>query len=169
MFHPLGEVGGMKALREDVALKDCSPLKEDLKALFQSQSLAVLATQSHGYPYASLVAFVATEDLKYLLFATGRATRKYANISADSRVAMLIDNRSNQVADFRLAMAVTARGTAEEFQGTEKETLLEAYLAKHPHLREFVKAPSCAFLRISVETYFVVNRFQHVVELHVKT
>jgi hypothetical protein len=49
-----------------------------------------------------------------LFFATTRAKRKYANLSIDSRVAMLIDNRSNIPSDFPFAMGVTATGRAEE-------------------------------------------------------
>ncbi|HSB07022.1 MAG TPA: pyridoxamine 5'-phosphate oxidase family protein, partial [Thermodesulfobacteriota bacterium] len=78
-------------------------LKKFLKDLFFSQRLAVLATQSQGEPYGNLVAFVATNDLKHLLFATTRATRKYANMSENPRVAMVMDNRSNQEADFHQA------------------------------------------------------------------
>ena len=64
-----------------------------LKALLESQKLAVLATHREGQPYGSLVSFVATEDMKQILFATTRSTRKYANLTADDRVAMVIDNR----------------------------------------------------------------------------
>ena len=44
-------------------------IRRDLKALFSAQYLAVLATHQDGQPYASLVAFIASEDLKYLFFA----------------------------------------------------------------------------------------------------
>jgi len=143
-------------------------MKEDLKGLFASQRLAVLATQNEGQPYNSLVAFTASEDLKQLFFATTRATRKYANLTADSRVAMLIDNRSNEATDFRWAMAITATGKAEEIEGHEREEASKLYLAKHPHLEEFVSSPSCALLRISVDRYYVASRFQKVIEVHVK-
>lgn len=143
-------------------------MKEDLKGLFALQRLAVLATQNEGQPYTNLVAFTASKDLKQLFFATTRATRKYANLTADSRVAMLIDNRSNEAADFRWAMAVTATGKVEEIEGHEREKALKIYLAKHPHLEEFVSSPSCALLKISVDRYRVASRFQEVIEVHVK-
>jgi hypothetical protein len=54
-----------------------------IKNLFDSQSLAVLATQSNAQPYASLVAFAATEDLKQIIFLTPNTTRKYANIESN--------------------------------------------------------------------------------------
>ena len=149
-------------------MKDLESIKEDLKGLFTSQRLAVLATQSEGQPYTSLVAFAAGDDLKELFFATTRATRKYANLTADARVAMLIDNRSNQATDFRWAMAVTATGKAEELTGHEREEASKRYLAEHPHLEEFVSSPSCALLRVSVDRHYVASRFQKVIEVHVK-
>lgn len=143
-------------------------LKDRLATLLGTQQLGVLSTQCQGKPYASLVAFAATEDSKDLLFATTRSTRKYANITSDSRVAMLIDNRSNQTGDFHSAMAVTATGKAGEVEPHEKEVYLQIYLEKHPHLKDFVSAPSCALLRIRIETYVLVNRFQKVFELHIE-
>ena len=144
-----------------------SQLRKTLKDLFASQRLGVLATYGEGQPYSSLIAFAATDDLKYLVFATTRATRKYANLSTESRVAILIDNRSNRDSDFHSAMAVTALGKAEEVKESERDRLLRLYLAKHPYLEEFVNAPTCALLKVSVDRYYMVNRFQNVMELHV--
>jgi nitroimidazol reductase NimA-like FMN-containing flavoprotein (pyridoxamine 5'-phosphate oxidase superfamily) len=149
-------------------LKDELELIELIRELFNSQQLAVLGTQRDGQPYANLVAFVASDDLKSLFFATARATRKYGNITADSRVTLLIDNRSNQDSDFSQAAAVTATGRAEELLDHDREEVLVHYLTKHPMLEQFVRSPSCALLRVRVETYYLVRRFQNVMELHVK-
>ena len=151
-----------------VQMEKTSQLKEFLKNLFLSQRLAVLATQGKRQPYGNLVAFVATNDLKHLLFATTRATRKYANISKNPRVAMVMDNRSNQEADFHQAAAVTATGVVKEVKGLEKEGLLRLYLSKHPYLKDFVFSPTCALLKMNVETYYIVRQFQNVTELHIK-
>ena len=143
-------------------------LRRFLKDLFASQRLAVLATQSKRQPYGNLVAFMATEDLRHLLFATTRATRKYANISENPRVAMVIDNRSNREADFHQAAAVTATGVVKEMVGPEKKRFQKLYLSKHPYLKDFVSSPTCALLRMQVVTYTVVRQFQNVMELHIK-
>lgn len=143
-------------------------LLNGLRGLFSSQKLAVLSTQNHGQPYGSLVAFAATDDLKTLIFATTRATRKYANIESDSRVALVIDNRSNEERDFYQALAVTAVGEAEEIREPEREGLLRTYLTKHPYLRDFVASPTCALLKINVSKYSLVTRFQDVREFLVK-
>jgi nitroimidazol reductase NimA-like FMN-containing flavoprotein (pyridoxamine 5'-phosphate oxidase superfamily) len=145
---------------------DESEFRKELTRLFASQSLAVLSTQGGGQPYGSLVAFAATEDLRSLLFATTRATRKYANLSSESRVAVVVDNRSNRDSDFHNAAAVTVLGTVEELEGRERESLLQLYLAKHPYLREFVMSPTCALFRVTVDRYYMVTRFQKVMEFH---
>jgi general stress protein 26 len=144
---------------------DVRELEAAMKALFSQQSLAVLATQSSGAPYGNLVAFVATENAGNLLFATSRSTRKYDNIVADSRVAVVIDNRENSVDDFSEAMAVTGLGKAIEVKEPERTGLLEMYVRKHPHLKGFASSPSCALFKVVVEKYVIVYRFQNVVEL----
>lgn len=151
-----------------IQMERIARLKEFLKDLFSSQRLAVLATQNRKQPYGNLVAFMATNDLKHLLFATTRATRKYANISGNPRIAMVVDNRSNQEADFHQAAAVTATGVVKEVEGSERERFQKLYLSRHPYLKEFVSSPTCALLKMEVETYYVVNRFQNVMELHIK-
>jgi nitroimidazol reductase NimA-like FMN-containing flavoprotein (pyridoxamine 5'-phosphate oxidase superfamily) len=148
-------------------LKEKQRIKQILFELFTSQKLAVLGTHQGGQPYGSLVAFAATLDLKNLVFATTRATRKFANLRADPRVSMVLDNRSNRVADFRKAVAATALGRAREVRGKERENLAEMYLAKHPHLKEFVGSPTCALVKMRVEVYYVVWRFQNVFEWRV--
>ncbi len=138
-----------------------------IRNLLQSQKLAVLSTQSQGQPYSNLIAIAATPDLKNLLFATSRATRKYANLMADSRVAVLVDNRRNEVADFAEAAALTALGAAWELQGVERQQFLKLYLEKHPNLAGFVTAPAGALFRVKVDKYIVVSRFQEVREIQI--
>jgi len=142
-------------------------LMEKLKSLLDSQPLAVLATEGQGRPYVNLVAFAAIDDLSRLFFVTGRSTRKFSNLGANSSVALLVDNRSNQVEDFSTAVAATVIGTAREINGEERERCITVYLRKHPHLRDFVVAPGNALIKVTVETYVVVSRFQEVTTLRV--
>jgi hypothetical protein len=81
---------------------------------------------------------------------------------------MVFDNRSNRVADFRKAVAATALGRAKEIKGRDRQKASKMFLAKHPHLKEFVSSPTCALVRIRVEVYYLVWRFQNVFEWRVK-
>jgi nitroimidazol reductase NimA-like FMN-containing flavoprotein (pyridoxamine 5'-phosphate oxidase superfamily) len=147
-------------------MEEAVRLKHTVGDLLKGQNLAVLSTHHKGQPYASLVVFAATEDLRQILFATTRATRKYENIVQDPRVALLVDSRTNLNTDIHGAIAVTVTGRVEEVKDKDQEAFLKIYLAKHPHLKDFVRSPTCALLRIKVETYYMVSKFQKVIELH---
>ena len=119
-------------------------------------------------PYASLVAFQADDACKHIYFATPRATRKFANLMNEQRVALLIVNRANQSGVTFSAVGMTAQGTAVEVPESECEEILIAYLGKHPHLKQFVSSENVAFMKVAVDIYYVVNRFQEVFELDMK-
>jgi nitroimidazol reductase NimA-like FMN-containing flavoprotein (pyridoxamine 5'-phosphate oxidase superfamily) len=144
-----------------------SELREKISSVFASQALAVLATQKDSRPYANLVAFAATEDLRILMFSTSRSTRKFSHILDSPQVALLIDNRTNSLRDFRDAVAITALGKATLVVGPEKEHLSSVYLAKHPHLTDFISFPNQALLKVEVSKYILVSHFQRVLELNI--
>jgi heme iron utilization protein len=149
-------------------VNEAGKLETEVKTLLASQKFAVLSTQEKNHPYMNLVAFAETGDLRTILFATTRATRKYGNIAAKSGVALLVDNRSNEVADIREAMAVTVIGTAWEVSESLRDQLDRVYLEKQPHMKEFLSSPSTALIKVDVESYILVSRFQDVVTLDFK-
>ena len=53
------------------------------REMITGQKLAMLATHKGGQPYASLVAFSASDDLRFLYLVTPRATRKFGNLQSD--------------------------------------------------------------------------------------
>jgi len=135
-----------------------------LRALLASQRFAVLATDDHGQPFASLMAFAATDDLRHLVVLTERTTRKYANLKSNPRVALLIDDRENKGSDTEDCVVVTALGKAEDLGRDAGAPLLELFLARHPYLAAFAASPSCAIVRVEPSSYQLVSRFQQVVE-----
>ena len=141
-------------------------IQSRLKDLCISQKLAVVSTQSGGQPYASLVAFVASDDLHHIFFVTARTTRKFANLTKDPRVAILINSSTNDEADFHEAVSITVTGSAEEIKDPERQDILKRYLSKHPYLDDFARSPSCALIRVTARSYYMVQNFQNVMELH---
>lgn len=137
---------------------------DKIRALLSSQRLAVLSTQRDGQPYSSLMAYGYTADLQFILVATGTNTRKHQNIMQESRVSLLIDNRSNSEGDFQAATALTIVGTAEKVEVINHPVYKELYLAKHPSLEKFLSSPSTSFFRIKVDHYLLVSEFQKVEE-----
>ncbi|MBW2603886.1 MAG: pyridoxamine 5'-phosphate oxidase family protein [Deltaproteobacteria bacterium] len=142
-------------------------IKQQIRELLINQKLAVLSTHRSGQPYGSLIAFVGKEDLKEIFFVTPRTTRKFANLSRDPRVAILINSGLNTESDFHEAVSVTALGSAEEINGNEKNEILGLYLTKHPYLEAFATSPTCAMVGVTITTYVMVRNFQHVMELHI--
>ncbi len=136
-----------------------------VRDLFDNQMLGVLATQDGLQPHTSLIAFVASDDLKNIFFTTSRATRKFSNLQANPQVAVLVDSRSRSVSDFHEAIAVTVYGRASEESKEIRGGYLEHYLSKHPHLEEFASAHSTALVKITVEKYSIVSHFQNVRDL----
>jgi nitroimidazol reductase NimA-like FMN-containing flavoprotein (pyridoxamine 5'-phosphate oxidase superfamily) len=141
---------------------------EEIGALLDSQRFAALATQRDGHPYTSLMAFAYTEDLKEFVVVTGKATRKYQNLIEENRVFLLIDNRSNNEDDFDAAIALTALGTAGIVDDGERSSYQRLYLARHPYLEQFLTAPSTVLVKIMVNRYLLVSRFQNVMEYRVR-
>jgi hypothetical protein len=114
------------------------------------------------------MAYAYTPDLKELVVATGKATRKHQNLLQENRVSLLVDNRSNREEDFHAAMALTILGTAGPVDAGERSAYQQLYLDRHPYLEQFLAAPSTALIKIMVNHYLLVSRFQNVMEYTVR-
>jgi len=147
-------------------LKEEQELFLTIHNLLSEQKLGALATHRQGEPWATLIAFAATDTLDSIYFATPKTTRKYSNLVNDPRCSLLIDNRENLASDFSNSIAVTATGVIKELDKSEKSAALRLFLNKHPYLDTFTQSPTCAFICLQVNRYNLVRRFQEVMEYH---
>ncbi|MCE9616002.1 MAG: pyridoxamine 5'-phosphate oxidase family protein [Lentisphaerae bacterium] len=122
----------------------------------------MLATQGLGHPYTSLVAFVALPDLRQILFPTRAGTRKFDNLKANPHVSLLIDNRSNSIADYRDAIAITVIGSASVATSHPAPDSRARLLDRHPSLEVFLSDVDCRFATVDVSEYRLVTRFEEV-------
>jgi len=136
-----------------------------VQTLLADQRFAVLATQGGDAPYTSLVAFVITPDLRRLIFPTRAGTRKFTNLEANPKVALLVDNRTNSAEDYRNAAALTVLGTVGVEHGPDEDQHRELLLARHPTLAEFLEQPDCRIAVVDVAEYRLVTQFEGVVRL----
>jgi nitroimidazol reductase NimA-like FMN-containing flavoprotein (pyridoxamine 5'-phosphate oxidase superfamily) len=127
-----------------------------LRELIRTQYFAVLNTLGEGLPYSNLVSFAITDDLKSLIFVTNRNTRKFRNITGNTNISLLIDNRTNQPSDISQAIAVTVIGKAHEEEDKEK-SLKAVFLARHPHLSQFIDDPNNAMILVAVSEYIIAS------------
>ena len=157
--EPLFDDGDAKSAENGSA----PPLEDQIRYLVSEQPYAVLCVQGQGQPYGALVAFAFTDDLKQAVFATPVTTRKFRLLSECSHVALVIDNRPSfpeELMDIE-ALTVTGRSLQLERSG-DFDIWAELLLAKHPYLKSFINAESCALFRVDVVRYFHVVRFQEV-------
>jgi nitroimidazol reductase NimA-like FMN-containing flavoprotein (pyridoxamine 5'-phosphate oxidase superfamily) len=145
-------------------MSQAESVRDVLRRVLATQRYAVLATDSAGQPYTSLMAFAASDDLREFTLITERSTHKYANLRANPRVALFIDNRGNVGTDTRDAVAVTALGEAQEVDGEEGARLRRGYVARHPYLESFAASASSAVVRVRLKSCLVVRRFEEVLE-----
>ena len=134
-------------------------LKDTLNDLFKEQRFAVIATQINDEPYTNLVTFLIDKDFKKIYFPTSKNSKKFENISKNSKISILIDNRGNTPNDINNAMAVTALGIAKEIKS---QKIYSNFLKKHPYLKNFVESSDSAMIEIKIEKYIIVDNFQNV-------
>ncbi len=143
--------------------KGFAVIPERLKAIEKGEHFAVLATSDKGRPYTSLIAFTLAHDLKQLIFATPRNTRKYANLIHSENIALLIDNRSQKQKKLLETEAITIIGVARPVRkGKKRDEIAKIFLAKHPDLAEFINSPSTALIVVNINQCIHVGRFQTV-------
>jgi uncharacterized protein YhbP (UPF0306 family) len=137
-------------------------LQERVYDVVEKQSLAVLGTSIKNKPHTTLVAFRADISGGEAFFVTSISSRKAKNIDENPFVSLFVDNRSNSVTDFRDALGITLKGKAVQIG----EKYYEYFLEKHPHMEDFVKAPSTKIYKIELDSVEVVTEFQKVYELN---
>lgn len=141
------------------------PVLERLKSLNKEQLHAVLATESNGQPYTSIVAFALSPDGKGIIFSTPGRTQKYKNIIKNPRVSLLIDTRTNTKKDYMSAESLTILGNATPLRkGKKWSEIASALLKKHPKLDEFVHSPETKLILVKISKCIHVTRFQTVSE-----
>ena len=156
-------MAGKRTTIPNTTKKGTAEVPKRLKALNNREPFASLATSEGGKPYLSLISFAFTPDLKEVIFATPRNTRKFKNIMGTQDVALLIDNRSNKRKGVMEAEAVTVIGKARALR--RNVAWIEyagIFLKKHPELEEFINAKTTALVVIEVTSCVHVGRFQTV-------
>lgn len=151
-----------KRIPDTVSIGDAN-VAGRLMILDRSELHAVLATESGGQPYTSLIAYALTPDARGLIFITPRETQKFKNILRNTRVSLLIDNRRNMNEDYMSAESVTIMGTARPIRkGKTWMELANMFTEKHPRLKSIIFSPETALVLVQFTVCLHVTRFQTV-------
>jgi nitroimidazol reductase NimA-like FMN-containing flavoprotein (pyridoxamine 5'-phosphate oxidase superfamily) len=134
-----------------------------VRETLDSQLFGVLATTGNEGVHTTIVAFATADDFRSILFATPAETRKLANLTSQDRVSLLVDDRKNDPDSIMQIHGVEARGRATVLSEEERQVYEPIYLAKHEILSRFLSGS--ILVRIVVDAYDVVHRFQNVIAL----
>lgn len=127
-----------------------------MKALARKKSMCVLATDSGGRPYCSLMAYVTDEDCGEIYMVTHRNTQKYKNLLRNPAVSLLIDSRDD--APRQRVNALTVEGSFEKIAEDAKRARVKKRLLKaHPHLADFVNQADAEVLCIKVDAFLLLD------------
>jgi len=149
----------------DRVKKGSAPILERLNALDKDQLHAVLATESDGQPYTSMIAYALTPDKKGIVFITPQKTRKYKNILKNNKVSLLIDTRANTEKDYMSAESLTILGNAKPVRkGGKWSELAGVLILKHPNLNKIIHSPETKLILVKITRCIHVTRFQTVSE-----
>jgi len=138
------------------------PFRTRLSNVLRNQRIAVLGVSKNDDPYSCLVSFVATEDLRHVIFATMRARKKYRYMQANPRVSLMIDNREHKPTDYTNTTSITIVGVAQEAEGKDRSNYVGLLVKKHPALTDFVESKDSAIMEVKVQDMYVVDNFESV-------
>jgi heme iron utilization protein len=112
-------------------------MRKYIEDILRNCRLAVLATEAHGQPHASLIAITPIQGFRQIIFATYRNTRKFENILHNGRVAVLIQGEDMDSSNQNKGFALTGFGNTHEIEISELEDAMHAHLERHPGSDEF--------------------------------
>lgn len=124
-------------------------LAEAARALVAANAQGLLSTLSSadGYPYGSLVEYLALADGDLVMLLSDLAEHsKY--LAADPRASLLVAP-SLGIADALAAERVALLGQATRV--ADKHEFAQAYLERHPKAAAYIDFADCRFYRLKVE------------------
>jgi pyridoxine/pyridoxamine 5'-phosphate oxidase len=112
----------------------------EIYRFLREHRLAVISTTGPAAsPQAAVIGIAVTEALD-IIFDTTTTSRKYANLCADPRVALVIG--------WDLGQTVQPEGTAEVLSGPELDACKPDYFALWPDGRDRERWPDIAYVRV---------------------
>lgn len=118
----------------------CVPNREEIYEFIRARKLAVISsTGSGGEPQSALVGIAVSPDLE-IVFDTVRSSRKYSNLKADPRIAVVVGWEGEQTVQYE--------GTAIEPVGEDLARAKEIYFAAWPSGRDRQQWPGMAWFLI---------------------
>ena len=113
--------------------------RAELLAFLRMHRLAVVSTVHDGAPQAAVVGIAVSDGLE-IIFDTLTTSRKYQNLRADPRAALVVGWDSEQTAQFE--------GVADFPTGAELAACKQVYFAAWPDGPEREAWPNIGYVRV---------------------
>lgn len=125
------------------------PMPDEIARMIRERDLCVLATSRGDMPHASLMAYATEPDVRYIYMATPANSRKWANLSANPNMALLIDEREVALGTDRAhARALTIGCVSAPVSDAEEMTrIIDLLRKRHPHLDAFLAGQGMEVIR----------------------
>ncbi|WP_291319514.1 pyridoxamine 5'-phosphate oxidase family protein [Desulfonatronospira sp.] len=129
---------------------------ETIKEMIRRNDLAVLATSHEDRPHCSLMAYMPDSDCTRIYLLTLKDSRKFANISRNPWVSLLVDTRDPREPR-KYFRALTISGTCAPADSWEQDNLIQVMVHRHPQLKEFVQNPDRVLLVVNINSFLLLD------------
>jgi pyridoxine/pyridoxamine 5'-phosphate oxidase len=123
-----------------------------LDFLKQHEECVLATVHANGAPQAATVGFSENEKLQ-LVFGTFSASRKFANLQHDQRVAVVVG--------FRGDITLQYEGRVRQLAGDELEERLQAHFVKLPGAVRYKSEPGQVYFSIEPTWVRLINYSVH--------
>jgi nitroimidazol reductase NimA-like FMN-containing flavoprotein (pyridoxamine 5'-phosphate oxidase superfamily) len=130
-----------------------------MKDIVKGNDLCVLATVSEGKPHCSLMSYITDDECSEIYMISHKQTKKYANLTANPIVSLLIDTREEEKGRRRIDIkALTVSGEFQTINNPEKKDLIRSkFLKRHPHLTDFLNDPEAELFSIKIRSFQLLD------------
>ena len=134
------------------------------QALLESQDYAIICTGENNNYHGALVGYLYDKLHEAIYFASANYTRKSEYLSRDNKVALVIDNRSENPKVSNIECVTVNGSTSLIIEAKLKSETQKALLTKHPYLKELYLSTSCQFYKVKITHYQHVTHLQQVLK-----
>ena len=130
---------------------------EQMTAMVRENDTCVLATaDDRSRPHCSLMVYCADAEGVRIYMTTLQGSRKFANLTRNPAVSLLIDTRSE--AERGAARALTVTGTCRPVADKkEQAAAARRLLCAHPHLATILDDSDAVILCVQVESFLLLD------------
>ena len=129
---------------------------ETIERLVRENDTCVLATAGEKEPHTSLMVYTFSRERGTLFLVTPRQTKKYANLTGNPNVSILIDTRCEDTPQSVRAMSIC--GIAHEIPDENaRAAIRERFIEKRPDLEGFLDEPDTAFIGVSIQSVQILS------------